>query len=86
MTTNNLWKGGDFMEREPNVSAIKEALSKIEGLRESEVPWGDRPFDSKILPRVLDERKDPTHPLRKGRSRIQTASKVAGVQIQQVKP
>ena len=66
----NFWKGGDFMEIETNPArdaAIEAAISRME-------------WEGGISPRqevVPDERQDPTHPLRKGRSRIPTASAVA---------
>lgn len=70
----NFWKGGDFMGIEQDdptrVRVTKETLSRLEGLRESEVPWGYRPFDSKFgldQGRVLDSRREPTHPLVRGK-------------------
>lgn len=86
LTTSNFPKGGDFMEqdnpaRQAAIEAAKrEAWERIQGLRESEVPYpagydsyiqsGQAGYDSYIQSgqgRVIDERQDPTHPLRKGR-------------------
>lgn len=75
LTTCNFPKGGDFMGPERNNPARDQAIrdseasDRLRGLRESEVfyPAG---YDLSIDPdqgRVLDERQDPTHPLRKGR-------------------
>lgn len=50
--------------------ADREAISRIEGLRESEVPWGYGSFESTISPNegVVEIGSDPkTHPLRSGR-------------------
>lgn len=53
LTTSNFLKGGDFMEQDnlARQAAIEDAISRME--------WEGG--------RVLDERQDPTHPLRKGR-------------------
>lgn len=64
---SNLMKGGDFMGVEQDHPAIdaatQEALSRIEGLREAEQPWGYRPFEP-------DDRKDPRAPRVRGRTRF----------------
>lgn len=64
-------KGGDFMER--------EALDRLQGLRESEVPH-PAGYDSGIAPdqEVVEVGSDPmTHPLRRGRIRIPAALEIA---------
>lgn len=69
LTTSNFPKGGDFMEQDypARQTAIEMAVSIME--------WEGAPLPGVFNPtisqgRILDERQDPTHPLRKGRIKL----------------
>lgn len=68
---SNLLKGGDFMGVErvdpARQKAIKDAVRRME-------------WEGALLPGIVEVGSNPTtHPLRKGRIRIPTASEIAGV-------
>lgn len=74
LPTSNHMKGGDFMGPEQDNPARQRAIEDAERMSDWErAPRPGEEFDPIInnpdQGRVLDERQDPTHPLRRGRIR-----------------